>query len=313
MWNFVYAWYVYSTHLCSLLRHFCVEFVCTICTQYTFMFIITPFFRWLMMTTHVACCAEETAPSPWCTSSCVTASSLHAFSWLPPFTSRSCDCWWRRSGSMTLTLPRYHGVGGLKTPSWSILPVPCWGTADAKLKVPFMVKRELAKVLPSESGVGQSVATHASRTARNVYLTGSFQFSFVLQTLSLLFNCLSCSKHSFLRWPMEWNASPCLSWQMVHAVFPVECPHILTGSSACGIVYHECDSDMHLWFYQLYLKLQWNFDVFLDMKNENQRRSKHKIYLGWTKQCMLSEQISCARQWTVTVQKHLGNAVSEVN
>ena len=81
----------------------------------------------------------------------------------------------------------------LKTPSWSVLPVPHWATADAKLKVPFMANPELAKVLPSESGVGQIVATYASPAARNVYLTGSFNFSFVLQTLTWLFNCLNCS------------------------------------------------------------------------------------------------------------------------
>lgn len=74
--------------MCTLLCFmFCVEFcLCMIHIQYAFVFIITPFlfgifmhdtypvhiyvsyyatfFRWLMMTTRVAYCAEGTAPSP---------------------------------------------------------------------------------------------------------------------------------------------------------------------------------------------------------------------------------------------------------
>ena len=122
-------------------------------------------------------------------------------------------------------------------------------------------------------------------------------------TALIVASAVSC----FVRWnemcPPACHGKWCVQFSVLSAL------RILTESSTCGTVSRECDSDTHLWFSQLYLKLQWNFDVFLDMKNENKRSSKHKIYLGQTKQCMFPEQISCAGQlqykntWAMLSQK----------
>ena len=45
-----------------------------------------------------------------------------------------------------------------------------WSTADAEIEVASVEKAELTNVLPLKPGVGQSIATHASSTARNFLL-----------------------------------------------------------------------------------------------------------------------------------------------
>ena len=54
---------------------------------------------------------------------------------------------------------------------------PLWGTTDAVIKAPSVENPELTNVLPLKLGIAQNIATHASPTARNVFLVLISTFS----------------------------------------------------------------------------------------------------------------------------------------
>ena len=121
-------------------------------------------------------------------------------------------------------------------------------------------------------------------------------------TALIVASAVSC----FVRWnemcPPACHGKWCMQFSVLSAL------RILTGSSTCGTVSRECDSDTHLWFSQFKITVEfWRVSGYEKWK---QMKLKTQNLFGPDKTVHVSRtDFLC---WAVMVQKHMGNAVSEV-
>ena len=74
---------------------------------------------------------------------------------------------------------------------------PQWGAADAEIKVPSGENTEL-KRSPLKPGIGQSIAIHATLTARDFFLAYFYHsgpFTCIFSKTSPNFSYVGCGKH----------------------------------------------------------------------------------------------------------------------